>query len=180
MMTEAQRVAWFTYHAPTSDEQCAETLYNSWSEQPGWIPWVPGGNSTKQDEARTMTHGQASGPKYAAIRAAEFECHKAFAALAARAYPLETPETPPLTLADCNEVNRLTLAFADVVDANAPDSADKSAALRCIRLARNAANDSVAANALMYPTHIDSMKEASRQLVLARWQANSAIACGGL
>lgn len=117
--------------------------------------------------------------KCAAIRAAEFECHKAFAALAARAYPLKTPDTKPLTAKDCDEVNRLTRALAEVIDANAPDCADKTAAIRCVRLARNAANESVMANALMFPLHINSMQEAIRQLVLARWQANSAIACGG-
>lgn len=30
----------------------AEALYNTWKDKPGWKPWVPGGNSFAQDEAR--------------------------------------------------------------------------------------------------------------------------------
>lgn len=33
-------------------EKAAEVLYNTWKDQPGWKPWVVGGNSLKQDEAR--------------------------------------------------------------------------------------------------------------------------------
>lgn len=39
-------------------EDAAETLYNSWQHTaPGWVPWVPGGNSQKQDSARYLTRG---------------------------------------------------------------------------------------------------------------------------
>lgn len=122
---------------------------------------------------------EETAPKYAAIRAAEFECHKAFAVIRARAYPLSDPSTAPLTPADCDEVNCLTRAFAVAIDTNAPDSADKSAAIRCVRLARNAMNEYIMANAIGFPLHIASDDEARRQLVMARWQANSATACGG-
>lgn len=35
-------------------ECAAERIYNTWSDQPGFVPWVPGGNSDKQDEARRL------------------------------------------------------------------------------------------------------------------------------
>lgn len=109
--------------------------------------------------------------KYAAIRAAEFECHKLCGALSMAEYTA--------TPANYNEVNASLRAFAEVIDANAPDSADKAAAIRCVRLARSALNEHLASCILGYPVHINMLAEASRQLVLARFQANSAIACGG-
>lgn len=33
-------------------ELYAAIIYNSWKDQPGWIEWVPLGNSDKQVEAR--------------------------------------------------------------------------------------------------------------------------------
>ncbi len=33
-------------------EEAARLVYESWNEFPGWLPWVPNGNSLKQDEAR--------------------------------------------------------------------------------------------------------------------------------
>jgi hypothetical protein len=30
----------------------ARVIYESWSGQPGFVPWVDGGNSTMQGEAR--------------------------------------------------------------------------------------------------------------------------------
>ncbi|UKL14996.1 hypothetical protein hairong_091 [Pseudomonas phage hairong] len=33
-------------------ERMAQLLYESWAEERGYVAWVPGGNSTKQDEAR--------------------------------------------------------------------------------------------------------------------------------
>lgn len=171
MMTPEQLDNWFTYHAPTTDEQEAENRYNSWSSMDGWVPWVPGGNSTKQDEARAATRGNGTLERYKAIRAAEFECHKMFAAIGADDYTL--------AVKDCDTVNAITRAFAEAIDANAPDSADKTAAIRCVRLARNAANERIMSVVQGFPTHINCIAEARRQLVLARWQANSAIACGG-
>lgn len=110
-------------------------------------------------------------PNYAAIRAAEFECHKLCGSMSMAEYTA--------TAADYDTVNATLRTFAEVIDANAPDSADKAAAIRCVRLARNALNEHVASCLLSYPVHINMLAEASRQLVLARFQANSAIACGG-
>lgn len=33
-------------------EEAARLVYESWWECPGWLPWVPNGNSLKQDVAR--------------------------------------------------------------------------------------------------------------------------------
>lgn len=33
-------------------EEAAKLVYDSWNGNPGWLPWVPNGNSVKQDEAR--------------------------------------------------------------------------------------------------------------------------------
>lgn len=39
-------------------EQDARKIYESWSDQPGFVPWVDGGNSTKQDEARRIARSK--------------------------------------------------------------------------------------------------------------------------
>jgi len=37
------------------EEIIARSIYNDWKEKcVGWKPWVPGGNSLKQDEARAL------------------------------------------------------------------------------------------------------------------------------
>jgi hypothetical protein len=114
---------------------------------------------------------EETAPKYAAIRAAEFECRKLCGTFSMAEYTA--------TPANYHEVNATMRTFAEIIDANAPDSADKAAAIRCVRLARNAINEHLASCILGYPVHINMLAEASRQLVLARFQANSAIACGG-
>ena len=108
-------------------------------------------------------------PRYAAIREAEEGCHALIAFFSSR----------PVVQQDFMQVNSTLLTFAQVIDANAPDSADKTAAVRCVRLARNALNEHVASCLLGFPVHMNMLAEATRQIVLARWQANSAIACGG-
>ena len=35
-------------------EARARLIYDGWCDQPGWVPWVPGGNSIKQDDARRL------------------------------------------------------------------------------------------------------------------------------
>ena len=114
-------------------------------------------------------------PKYAAVREAEDLCHQAFGRM--RLSVAEKCEV--VTPADCAIINDVTRNFAEVIDAQAPNSADKSAAIRCVRLARNAANEHITSQVAGFPTYFDLAAEFSRQLVLARWQANSAIACGG-
>lgn len=74
------------------------------------------------------------------------------------------------------DVNATTRFFVEVIDANAPDSADKTAAIRCVRLARNAINEALVSFDTEHRLLFDV---AIAELLKARWQANSAIACGG-
>ncbi|WP_443692049.1 hypothetical protein ACRZ5O_22740 [Pseudomonas protegens] len=43
-------------------EAVAKEIYESWASQPGFTPWVDGGNSLKQDEARKAAQVQLSAP----------------------------------------------------------------------------------------------------------------------
>lgn len=43
-------------------EHRAERIYNSWAAQEGFVPWVPGGNSAKQHEARDLADEELSTP----------------------------------------------------------------------------------------------------------------------
>lgn len=106
-------------------------------------------------------------PKYVAIRAAELAC---------------AMDIDDAIADDCDRkfrydrINKATRTFAEIIDANAPDSTDKSAAIRCVRLARNAANEAITAE----PDHVADLRVLCAQnLTAARFQANSAIACGG-
>ena len=113
------------------------------------------------------TPTEDTAPRYKAIRAAELAC---------------AMDIDDAIADDCDRsirfdrVNKATRTFAVVIDTNAPDSADKSAAIRCVRLARNAANEAIAAEA----DHAADLRVMCAQnLTAARFQANSAIACGG-
>ena len=122
-----------------------------------------------------------TGPKYLAIREAEI----------ASARPIVAILNGSTIIATHDEVNAACRAFAEAIDANVPDSADKSAAIRCVRLARNAANEAIVTMnherreaghvAWERPsrTVVTLCREAESELRRARWQANSAIACGG-
>ena len=71
-------------------------------------------------------------------------------------------------------VTNAARAFVEAIDANCPPCADATAAVRCVRLCRNAANDLLCGWA-----------EQAHDLFMlnlhqARYQANSAIACGGV
>jgi hypothetical protein len=35
-------------------EQIAQLVYNTWADRPGWVPWVEGGNSHRQTDARQV------------------------------------------------------------------------------------------------------------------------------
>lgn len=126
-------------------------------------------------------------PRYAAIREAEQEFHMA---LTTALYVVrggtgeERPLLPPLF----DKVNAAARAFAVVIDGQAPDSADKTAAIRCVRLGRNFANEAIIAAQTErrgdIPVHVWATSEflracADAEIVKARFQANSAIACGG-
>lgn len=47
--------------SPERDDTAAKTLYDSWSDQPGWVPWVPHGNSDMQDKARRLSQRPSGG-----------------------------------------------------------------------------------------------------------------------
>lgn len=125
-------------------------------------------------------------PKYAAIREAESVAARPLVAILNGG-----------TLATYDAVNTSCRAFVEAVDANAPGGDDKAAAIRCVRLARNAANEALALHATENAGHplagarppesdwqqpsynvIMLVREAEAELRRARWQANSAIACG--
>lgn len=110
---------------------------------------------------------EETAPRYKAVRAAELRC---------------AMDLDDAIADDCDRsirfdrVNKATRTFAEVIDANAPDCADKSAAIRCVRLARNAANEAIVAE----PDHAGDLRVMCGQnLTAARFQANSAIACNG-
>ena len=114
-------------------------------------------------------------PKYAAIR--ETEAHVVASITQAHFENVGT-----VALYGC--VNAACKRFAVVIDTLAPDSADKTAAIRCVRLARNLFNEwgteigkDPAARSWANPQ--DLFVAAELELVKARMQANSAIACGG-
>lgn len=52
------REAWNSRHQATrattrfDNDDAAKSLYDTWSDQPGWVPWVERGNSTMQERAR--------------------------------------------------------------------------------------------------------------------------------
>lgn len=110
-------------------------------------------------------------PKYAAIRAAEGSTAQCVSAL------LNGGE-----LATHDNVNERCKEYAKVIDMMTPESADKSAAIRCVRLAKNALNEAiVVAKALGREEHtvVSLAHEARAELRRARWQACAAIACDG-
>lgn len=105
-------------------------------------------------------------PKYAAIRAAEGSCSEVLVALVT-----ESDTRLNVSSHDAyKEVNAVTKEFFKVVLEVCPTSADTSAALRCIRLARNAMNEYVTNR------YEEIAGIARAQILQARWQACSAIA----
>lgn len=75
------------------------------------------------------------------------------------------------------KINDACRTLVEVIDANAPDSADKTAAIRCVRIARMAANAAVQDfNTIGCGLHA---RRAIDNLYAAQWQACAAIACGG-
>lgn len=112
---------------------------------------------------------EETSPKYAAIREAENACFRAFS------HELEGPVRGE----SHDAINAVCRAFAVAIDEHAPDGADKSAAIQCVRVARNAANEAVAVMLASGGSGFDVEieRQARDNLRAARWQANSAIAC---
>lgn len=127
----------------------------------------------EQREAWFTYHAptEETAPKYAAIREAEIDCGSCISAILNGG-----------ALAAHEHVNARCRDFAEVIDACAPNSADKSAAIRCVRLARNAMNEAIVKAGQRGTGNevIELCRHAERELRAARWQANSAIACNGV
>lgn len=51
---DAVKAKWSDKRADRQLEAAARQIYESWSDQSGYVPWVEGGNSLKQDEARRL------------------------------------------------------------------------------------------------------------------------------
>lgn len=122
---------------------------------------------------------EATAPKYAAIRDGEKACRVAIVDVLHN-YTMRPPDAYAA-------INAATRTFADVINEQAPDSADKTAAIRCLRLARNAANEVIALRAehgLKMAASLVAMVDsfdgyAMEQILAARWQANAAVALDG-
>lgn len=119
---------------------------------------------------------EETAPKYEAIRNAEQDT---IVNVTQTSYEVG-PDTAQLH----QEINRSTRRFAEAIDANCPDSVDKTAAIQCVRLARNLFNEWVVQRDL--PKESQSwvdvsilFAQAEQELLRARFRANSAIACGG-
>lgn len=121
-------------------------------------------------------------PRYAAIREAE---------LAAVVLPLALANFVLARGGAVPEHDAVNAAFrhcVEVIDAFTPDSADKSAAIRCVRLARMAMNEGIVhAKRMATLTMVGNEMQfvagcadyAAVQLREARWQASAAIALEG-
>lgn len=132
----------------------------------------------EQREAWFTYHAptEETAPKYAAIREAE------------RAVVIDVTQTSYEGVAQHvlhSRINSNCGAFADVIMANAPACDDRTAAIRCVRLARNYFNEWAAQGAK--PAHDRDWTDTSLlftraclELCSARMQANSAIACNGV
>jgi len=110
-------------------------------------------------------------PKHAAIDAAHRACSDAFR-------PILTGSGESAAHYDAQvaprEIGAAAKAFFDAIQAEAPASADRSAAERCVRLARMHANEAIRSPS---PTGAaDSTRRAFDALADARLQANAAIA----
>jgi hypothetical protein len=90
-----------------------------------------------------------------------------------------------ITAGDFPAITTATFAFATVINEQAPESADKTAAIRCVRIARMAANEAVLygrkiGEAFDYATAANQCGGLALQhLTLARYQASASIALGG-
>jgi len=126
---------------------------------------------------------EETAPKYAAIREAECNAADLCAWLDVC---IDDRLAPGSTFHD--RVNATGRDFTVAIDGHAPDSADKSAAIRCVRIACNALNEAGAAMiaysegraprpSTEWLARLNGI--ARDQLVFARWQATRAIACGG-
>jgi len=96
-----------------------------------------------------------------------------------------------ITAGDFPAITTATFAFATVINEQAPESADKTAAIRCVRIARMAANEAVLQSRKIATAKTERQAGdlatvanqcgglALQHLTLARYQASASIALGG-
>ncbi len=83
--------------------------------------------------------------------------------------------------ADFEAFTRSVRAYAELIAELCPSSADRTAAIRCLRLARNAMNDVLCGNR-NHPHGLDPDPFSAifeQELIKARYQANASIALNG-
>lgn len=126
---------------------------------------------------------ERTAPLYAAIRDAHVH------AIECCTYCVEQAGTLP-TAGLHETVNDACKKFHDAIEANAPACADTSAALRCVRLARMAANEAIVVvfgdslavghGFVRVPDGdiAENLRRCLDYLIAARWQACAAIALG--
>lgn len=112
---------------------------------------------------------EETAPKYAAINAAkDLFVNEVVAAMT----------TEGLALDRFDKINKAARMYVETICLVVPDCVDRAAAIRCVRLARYAANEAIAqAGNEILGKHLAQVF--AQNVLASRWQANSAIACGG-
>ena len=110
-------------------------------------------------------------PKYTELRHAEARCQTRIELVGPR------DQSDPVSATVLAAINEDYRALAEAIVAHSPESADKSAALRCVRLGRMALNELYMGSSSVPAAELRRI--AAEQTLLARWQASAAIACGG-
>lgn len=110
-------------------------------------------------------------PKFKALGEAHEECTTSLGTVVMRLAGGE------VTQASFQTVTRSIRKFADLINELCPDCSDKTAAMRCLRLARNSYN-SVLSNSKNFTldARMTVLLIGDQELLKALWQANSAIA----
>lgn len=108
------------------------------------------------------------------VREAEIACGKALLGVFLK---LEAEGTERIDFQKLfDQTNAATKLFSETINETVPDSADKAAAIRCVRLARLAANEGILealeGRRVSARCFVDL---ASDELVKARWQAIAAL-----
>ena len=108
-------------------------------------------------------------PKHTALREAHAACTGVIAQVMG--------DASGTSAKDFGALNAAIREFADVINEQAPDSADKTAAIRCLRLARNAFNEALHRwNSLGEGEYSVLTMIGDQELFKARWQASAAVA----
>lgn len=129
------------------------------------------------DPFRYIPPTDITAPKHAAINAAHAECADRFGHVLTGTPWLGDHAGHYDAQAAHEAITDAARAFFDVVRERAPPSADRSAAERCVRLARMNANEAIRSSDAA--ASADAVRRALDNLAEARLQANAAIALEG-